>query len=233
MLLLCPTGLPLIFHHEIGHPLGTEVEGAGGDAGRHAARRHGLKVVAVAQALHPGKVVAVRLGGRSMTTRSGTSRLGETPTDEASKTVVVDAHVPCARLPKFGRGLHVRDVAARRPVRRPPGTLSSASWARCSSPSSPAAPYAPFMRKLESLAGAARPPTRVKWLDLHNMCSGTVTPDLGIRGRRHRRRQQSGPSSSSRLAVRPDVADDGVHHGPAAAVAVRFAGAVGAGLRRR
>jgi len=26
MLLLCITGLPLIFHHEIGHLLGTEVE---------------------------------------------------------------------------------------------------------------------------------------------------------------------------------------------------------------
>ena len=26
MLLLCLTGLPLIFHHEIGHLLGTEVE---------------------------------------------------------------------------------------------------------------------------------------------------------------------------------------------------------------
>ena len=26
MLLLCVTGLPLIFHHEIGHLLGTEIE---------------------------------------------------------------------------------------------------------------------------------------------------------------------------------------------------------------
>ena len=34
MLLLCLTGLPLIFHHEIGHLLGTEVE-----APEHA-RRH-------------------------------------------------------------------------------------------------------------------------------------------------------------------------------------------------
>ena len=33
MLLLCITGLPLIFHHEIGHLLGTEVEAAPMPAG--------------------------------------------------------------------------------------------------------------------------------------------------------------------------------------------------------
>lgn len=55
MLLLCLTGLPLIFHHEIGHLLGTEVEAPEMPAG--APRDDLDQVVAAARALHPGKAV--------------------------------------------------------------------------------------------------------------------------------------------------------------------------------
>ena len=54
MLLLCLTGLPLIFHHEIGHLLGTEVEAP--ELPKDTPRASLDKVMQVAQALHPAKV---------------------------------------------------------------------------------------------------------------------------------------------------------------------------------
>ncbi len=55
MLLLCITGLPLIFHHEIGHLLGTEVEAPPMPANTPRASLD--RVIAVAHALHPERVV--------------------------------------------------------------------------------------------------------------------------------------------------------------------------------
>lgn len=55
MLLLCITGLPLIFHHEIGHLLGTEVEAPAMPANTPRASLD--QVLATAQALHPDRVV--------------------------------------------------------------------------------------------------------------------------------------------------------------------------------
>ena len=55
MLLLCITGLPLIFHHEIGHLLGTEVEAPAMPANTPRASLD--QVLATAQALHPERVV--------------------------------------------------------------------------------------------------------------------------------------------------------------------------------
>jgi uncharacterized iron-regulated membrane protein len=52
MVLLCLTGLPLIFHHEIGRLLGTEVEAA--DMPADAPRVSLDKVMEVAKARHPG-----------------------------------------------------------------------------------------------------------------------------------------------------------------------------------
>lgn len=55
MLLLCLTGLPLIFHHEIGHLLGTEVEAPPmpGETRRVSLDR----VLEVARAQHPDRIV--------------------------------------------------------------------------------------------------------------------------------------------------------------------------------
>ena len=56
MLLLCLTGLPLIFHHELGHWLGTEMQAPPLPAGV-AARAVTLdEAVAVAQRVHPDRV---------------------------------------------------------------------------------------------------------------------------------------------------------------------------------
>ena len=55
MLLLCLTGLPLIFHHEIGHLLGTEVESPAMPADTPRASLD--QVLAAAHALHPERVV--------------------------------------------------------------------------------------------------------------------------------------------------------------------------------
>ena len=55
MLLLCLTGLPLIFHHEIGHLLGTEVEAPPMPQGTPHASLD--KVLEVARAQHPDRVV--------------------------------------------------------------------------------------------------------------------------------------------------------------------------------
>lgn len=55
MLLLCITGLPLIFHHEIGHLLGTEVEAPAMPANTPRASLD--QVLATAKALHPDRVV--------------------------------------------------------------------------------------------------------------------------------------------------------------------------------
>ena len=55
MLLLCLTGLPLIFHHEIGHLLGTEVEAPEMPADTPRASLD--RVLEVAKARHPDRVV--------------------------------------------------------------------------------------------------------------------------------------------------------------------------------
>lgn len=55
MRLLCVTGLPLIFHHKIGHLPGTEVEAPHMPANTPRASLD--RVLASAQALHPERVV--------------------------------------------------------------------------------------------------------------------------------------------------------------------------------
>src|SRR5215470_8457091 len=55
MLLLCITGLPLIFHHEIGHLLGTEIESPKMPASTPRASLD--RVLDSARALYPDRVV--------------------------------------------------------------------------------------------------------------------------------------------------------------------------------
>lgn len=54
LLLLCVTGLPPIFHHEIEHLLGTEIEAPAVPVGTPRASLD--RVLAAAHARHPGKV---------------------------------------------------------------------------------------------------------------------------------------------------------------------------------
>ena len=170
MLLLCITGLPLIFHHEIGHLLGTEVEAPPMPAGTPRADLD--RVLDVAKALHPGKVV------QYVSTEIDDDAfwyvtLGDSPTDEENKTVVVDART--ARVlgqPNFDEGfmyvmfkLHVDLFAGL------PGTLflGFMGLLLLVATVSGVVLYAPFMRKLEFGAVRRDRSTRVKWLDLHNL----------------------------------------------------------------
>jgi uncharacterized iron-regulated membrane protein len=89
MLLLCLTGLPLIFHHEIGHLLGTEVGAA--ELPADAPRVSLDKVMEVARSRHPG------LGGMFVSQEPDDDRvwfvtLSPTPLSESGlKQVAVDA----------------------------------------------------------------------------------------------------------------------------------------------
>ena len=57
MLLLCLTGLPLIFHHEIGHLTGTEIEAPPLQAELETRRASADEVMAAARARYPDRIV--------------------------------------------------------------------------------------------------------------------------------------------------------------------------------
>src|SRR5262245_28997094 len=103
MLLLCLTGLPLIFHHEIGHLLGTEAEPA--EMAADAPRVSLDQVMRTALARHPGK------GGMFVSQEEDDDRvwyvtLSDTPTsNDKLKQVAVDARTGVALAePQLDRG---------------------------------------------------------------------------------------------------------------------------------
>jgi uncharacterized iron-regulated membrane protein len=175
MLLLCLTGLPLIFHHEIGHLLGTEVEAPAMPAGTPMANLD--QVLAAAQARQPAKLVQF-IFREPDDDKVWFVSLGDTPTDEKSKVVAVDARTAKVLAePKLDEGfmhvmfkLHVDLFAGL------PGTLflGFMGLLLLASIVSGVVLYAPFMRKLAFGAVRRERSTRVKWLDLHNLL-GVVT----------------------------------------------------------
>lgn len=176
MLLLCITGLPLIFHHEIGHLLGTEVEAPTLPAGTPRADLD--KVVAVAQARAPGKVM--QFVSREIDDDSfWYVTLGDTALDDKNqKTVAVDARTAQVLAePRFNEGfmywmfkLHVDLFAGL------PGTLFLGLMGLLLVVAivSGVVLYAPFMRKLPFGTVRHASATRTRWLDLHNLL-GIVT----------------------------------------------------------
>ncbi len=176
MLLLCITGLPLIFHHEIGHLLGTEVEAPAMPADTPRASLD--RVIATAQALHPERVVQFVSqpeddNGLWFVTLTPTPA----PTDDF-KSVAVDARTAAVLAqPKFDEGfmyvmfkLHV-DLFAGLPGKLFLGFMGLLMLVAIVSGM---VLYAPFMRKLDfGTVRRARQP-RLKWLDLHNLL-GIVT----------------------------------------------------------
>ena len=89
MLLLCITGLPLIFHHEIGHLLGTEVEAPDMPAGTPTASLD--RVIKVAKSRHPGKN-PMFVSREPDDDRIWYVTLSDTPTSETDlKQVAVDS----------------------------------------------------------------------------------------------------------------------------------------------
>lgn len=176
MLLLCLTGLPLIFHHEIGHLTGTEVEPpsiahpgppADLDTVLHAARQR-----------HPDRVV------QYLSQEADDERLWFvtlTPTPEPTddfRSVVVDARTGTVLAePRVDQGfmwvmlkLHV-DLFAGLPGKLFLGLMGLLLLAAIVSGT---VLYAPFMRKLRFGQVRRERATRVRWLDLHNLL-GIVT----------------------------------------------------------
>jgi uncharacterized iron-regulated membrane protein len=176
MLLLCLTGLPLIFHHEIGHLLGTEIEAPEMAAGTPHLPLD--KVLGTAQALYPERVIqyasqdeenaaiwfatltptpAPTEDYKSVAVDARTGQvLGQPPTDEGFIYIMFKLHVDLfAGLPgKLFLGFM--------------GLLLVLAIV------SGVVLYAPFMRKLDFGDVRRDRSPRIKWLDLHNLL-GIVT----------------------------------------------------------
>jgi uncharacterized iron-regulated membrane protein len=176
MLLLCLTGLPLIFHHEIGHLLGTEVEAPEMPAGTPRVSLD--RVMEVAKARHPGKE-GMFVSQEPDDDRVWYVTLADTPTSETGlKQVAVDARTGQALAePKLDSGfmyimfsLHV-DLFAGLAGKLFLGLMGLLLLIALVSG---VVLYAPFMRKLRFGEVRRERSTRVKWLDLHNLL-GIVT----------------------------------------------------------
>lgn len=176
MLLLCLTGLPLIFHHEIGHLLGDEIEAPAmpADAPRISLDR----VMEIAKAEFPGK------GGMFASQEEDDDRIwyvtmSDTPTSDTDlKQVAIDARTgEVLGQPRLEGGfinlmfhLHVDLFAGL------PGTLFLGFMGVLLAVAivSGVILYSPFMRKLDFGTVRRDNSARVKWLDLHNLL-GIVT----------------------------------------------------------
>lgn len=178
MLLLCLTGLPLIFHHEIGHLLGTEIEAPELPAGMDARRASVDDVMASARKLYPDRIVQF-MGKSEDEDRLWWLTLTPTPEPtEDYKSVTVDARTAqVVGEYKVGEGfmdlmfrLHV-DLFAGLPGKLFLGFMGLLLLVALVSG---VVLYAPFMRKLDFGAVRRERSTRVRWLDLHNLL-GIVT----------------------------------------------------------
>ncbi|CAN7329089.1 PepSY domain-containing protein [Acidovorax sp. Leaf78] len=176
MLLLCLTGLPLIFHHELGHLLGTEVEAPPMPA--HTPRASLDKVLAAAQGLHPERVVqfasqpedddalwfvtltptpAPTEDFKSIAVDARTAAvLSQRPVDEGFMYIMFRLHVDL--FAGLAGKLFLGFMGLLLLVAIVTGVVL----------------YAPFMRKLAFGEVRRDRSTRVKWLDLHNLL-GIVT----------------------------------------------------------
>ena len=180
MLLLCLTGLPLIYHHEIGHLLGNDVE-APALAPALAAdppRANLDDVIAAGRALYPNKIM-MYMSQELDEPAIWNVTLGDSPTDEHYKPIAVDARTAkVITEPAFEGGafmstmfrLHV-DLFAGLPGKLFLGFMGLLLIVAIVSG---VVLYAPFMRKLEFGVVRHGRTERLKWLDLHNLL-GIVT----------------------------------------------------------
>ena len=176
LLLLCLTGLPLIFHHQIGEWLGTEVSAP---AMRDDAPRVSLdQVMQVAKARFPGKH-GMFVSQEPDDDKVWFVTMSETPTSSTDlKQVAVDARTGAMLAePRLDRGvmfvirtLHVELFAGQSGKL----FLGFMGLLMLVAIVSGVVLYAPFMRKLRFGEVRRDRSTRVKWLDLHNML-GIVT----------------------------------------------------------
>ncbi len=176
MLLLCLTGLPLIFHHEIGHLLGTEVDAPKMPAGTpRVSLDHALEV---ARAQYPDRVVQYASQPED---NDDIWFVTLTPTPaptEDFKSIAVDARTGVILAqPKVDEGfmnvmlrLHI-DLFAGQPGKLFLGLMGLLLLVAVVSG---VVLYSPFMRKLDFGTVRREKRLRLKWLDLHNLL-GIVT----------------------------------------------------------
>lgn len=176
MLLLCVTGLPLIFSHEINHLLGNEVEAPIMSMGASYAGMDA--VVASAKKLYPDRVVQYVFRDEDEK-NSWTVSLGTTPTSEDdTKFVTVDARTTeVLQEPKFDEGfmyvmfkLHV-DMFAGLPGMLFLGLMGVLLLVAIVSG---VVLYAPFMRRLSFGEIRHQRGEKLKCLDVHNFL-GVIT----------------------------------------------------------
>ena len=176
MLLLCLTGLPLIYHHEIGHLLGNDIEAPSMPA--NTPRADLDQVIAAGKALYPNKIM-MYMSQELDEPAIWNLTLGDHPTDEKFKSIAIDARTArfIAEPPIEGGGfmslmfhLHV--------------DLFAGIWGKLFlgfmgllllvAIVSGVVLYAPFMRKLDFGTVRHGRTARLRWLDMHNLL-GIVT----------------------------------------------------------
>jgi uncharacterized iron-regulated membrane protein len=180
MLLLCLTGLPLIYSHEIGHLLGNDVEApALGKVEQAQAPRASLdSVIAAGKARHPDKVM-MYMSQEADEPALWFLTMGAHPNDPKFVSIAVDARTAqyVAEPPIEGGAvmaflfhLHV-DLFAGVAGKLFLGCMGLLLLVAVVSG---VVLYAPFMRKLEFGDIRHGRTARLKWLDLHNLL-GIVT----------------------------------------------------------
>ena len=176
LLVLCLTGLPLVFHHQIGQWLGTEVVSAPLPAGTPHVTLD--QVMSAAQSRFPSKV-GMYVSQEPDDDTIWYVTMGDTPASTTGlKQVAVDARtgLPLAE-PRLDRGLmfvihtiHVDLFLGERGKL----FLGFMGLLMLAAIVSGVVLYAPFMRKLRFGEVRRDRSVRVKWLDLHNLL-GIVT----------------------------------------------------------
>lgn len=176
MLLLCLTGLPLIFHHEIEHLTGKAVEAPPMPEGTPRVSLD--KLMAVAKAQHPDRVVQFLFPDEDdENVWFATMTPTPAPTDDF-RSVVMDARTgEVLAQPRYDEGfmyvmfkLHV-DLFAGLPGMLFLGLMGILLLVAIVSG---VVLYSPFMRKLDFGTVRRENSLRTKWLDLHNLL-GIVT----------------------------------------------------------
>jgi len=175
MLLLCLTGLPLIYHHEIDGLLGNGVQAP--QMAPDAPRADLDRVIAAGRAMYPNKMamyVSQDVGEPDIWNLT----LGDNPTDASYKSIAIDARTAqVLAQPSLEGGL--MGVMYHLHVDLYAGLwgkllLGAMGLLLLTAIVSGLVLYAPFMRKLDFGDVRRTRGPRLKWLDLHNLL-GIVT----------------------------------------------------------
>jgi uncharacterized iron-regulated membrane protein len=176
MLLLCLTGLPLIYHHEIGHLLGTEVEPP--VLSSPMPQGNVDAVIASAKELYPTKK-PMFISQEADVPEIWNVTLADHMHDSNYKPIAVDARTTkVITEPAFEGGVFMSTMLALHVdlFMGLPGMLFLGFMALLLLVAivSGVVLYAPFMRKLDFGTVRKERSARLKWLDMHNML-GIVT----------------------------------------------------------